>query len=267
MKGAVPMLADYHVHTSFSDDSETPMEDMVRRGLELGLDEIAFTEHVDYGVKTDLNCDYPRYLSLLEELREKYRGRITLRRGIEFGVQTHTVPQFQRDFDRYDFDFVILSNHQQGDQEYWRYQYQEGKTQEEYQRGYYEATLAVMERYKSYSVLGHIDMIKRYDKCGPYPDEKILDIVEKILRLAIHDGKGIEVNTSCFKYGLPDLTPSRRILELYRQLGGTILTIGSDTHETAHLGDHVPQVREILKDIGFRQFCTFEKGKPIFHEL
>ena len=125
----------------------------------------------------------------------------------------------------------------------------------------------MVQQYDDYSVLGHLDMIKRYDPCGAYPDEKILPLVEQILRQAIADGKGIEVNTSSFRYGLPDLTPSRAILELYRDLGGRVLTIGSDAHETAHLGDHVPEVRRILREMGFREFCTFESMKPVFHPL
>lgn len=261
------MLADYHLHTSFSDDSQTPMEDMVQRALALGLDEICFTEHVDYGVKTTLNCDYNAYFSTLEQLRTAYAGRIVIRAGIEFGVQAETVRQFQEDYQQYAFDFVILSNHQVGNQEFWNYQFQEGKSQEEFQAAYYDAILTVMGLYKEYSVLGHLDMIKRYDPCGPYPEEKILPIVERILRQAIADGKGIELNTSSFKYGLPDLMPSRRILELYHDLGGQILTIGSDSHETEHMADHFQEVRPILREIGFREFCTFDRMRPIFHPL
>lgn len=261
------MLADYHLHTSFSDDSQTPMEDMVQRALALGLDEICFTEHVDYGVKTTLNCDYNAYFSTLEQLRTAYAGRIAIRAGIEFGVQAETVRQFQEDYQQYAFDFVILSNHQVGNQEFWNYQFQEGKSQEEFQAAYYDAILTVMGLYKEYSVLGHLDMIKRYDPCGPYPEEKILPIVERILRQAIADGKGIELNTSSFKYGLPDLMPSRRILELYHDLGGQILTIGSDSHETEHMADHFQEVRPILREIGFREFCTFDRMRPIFHPL
>ena len=47
------MFADYHVHTSYSDDSEYPMEEVVRDAVSLGLEEICFTDHVDYGVKRD----------------------------------------------------------------------------------------------------------------------------------------------------------------------------------------------------------------------
>lgn len=267
MKKIDNYFADYHVHTYYSDDSECPMEDMIQKGITLGLDEIAFTEHVDYGVKTDLNCNYKAYFSEMEKMREKYVGRIVMRAGIEFGVQEQTVEQFKNDFEQYPFDFVILSNHQIDNKEFWNYTYQEGKSQEEYQKNYYRALLRVIRRYKGYSVLGHLDMMKRYDKYGDYPDEKIMEYVEPILEQVIADGKGIELNTSSFKYGLKDLMPSKVILKRYLELGGKILTIGSDTHETDHLADHVAEVKMVLRKIGFREFCTFEGLKPIFHEL
>lgn len=261
------MNADYHVHTYYSDDSECPMEDMVKQAITLGLDEVTFTEHVDYGVKTDLNCDYDAYFKEIESLKHTYADRITIRAGIEFGVQMHTAGQFRQDFSQYPFEFIILSNHQVGNKEFWNLEFQEGKPQEEFQRAYYEAIYDVAQIYKDYSVLGHLDMIKRYDPYGSYPDEKIMDLVDQILRLVIADGKGIELNTSCFRYGLSDLTPSRAILKRYLELGGRIITIGSDAHEAKHLGGHIAEAKEILREIGFTKFCTFEKLEPVFWYL
>lgn len=260
-------IADYHMHSTFSDDSQAPMETMVLRALALGLDEVCFTEHVDYGVKTDTNCNYPAYFNELERLQAKYQGRIIIRRGIEFGVQLETVPQYETDAQSGGFDFILLSNHQIGNQEFWNQEFQAGKSQEEVHTAYYRAIFNVMGRFRYYSVLAHLDMIKRYDSLGPYPDRKVLPLIKKILRRAIGEGKGIEVNTSSFRYGMPDLTPSREILELYHQLGGRILTIGSDAHAPDQLGDHIPEVQAVLKDIGFREFCTFEQMQPIFHPL
>ena len=260
-------IADYHMHSTFSDDSQAPMEDMVLRALALGLDEICFTEHVDYGVKTDTNCNYPAYFNERERLQAKYQGRITIRRGIEFGVQLETIPQYETDAQSGGFDFILLSNHQIGNQEFWNQEFQAGKSQEEVHTAYYRAIFNIMGRFRHYSVLAHLDMMKRYDSLGPYPDRKVLPLIKKILRRAIGEGKGIEVNTSSFRYGLPDLTPSREILELYHQLGGRILTIGSDAHAPDQLGDHIPEVQAVLKDIGFREFCTFEQMQPIFHPL
>ncbi|MDO4273378.1 MAG: histidinol-phosphatase HisJ family protein [Eubacteriales bacterium] len=258
------MLADYHVHTCYSDDSQCLMENMILQGLKNGLDEIAFTEHVDYGIKTDLNCNYPSYFKAVEIYKKKYAGKITLKTGIEFGVQSQTIPLFQKDFETWPFDFIILSNHQVDNKEFWNYQFQEGKSQEEFHRAYYEAIYNVVQKYKNYSVLGHLDMIKRYDDYGNYPDNNIMDIIEKILRQVISDGKGIEINTSSFKYGLNDLMPSKAILKCYHKLGGKIITIGSDTHDAEHLGDHIRQVSGALKELGFTHFCTFEKMQPTY---
>lgn len=276
------MLCDYHVHTAFSDDSEYPMEQVVADAVSLGLEELCFTDHVDYGIKVDwdsggeivwrdgqplANVDYPRYLAAIAALREKYGDKITLKTGLEFGVQVHTVPQFRALFQKYPLDFVILSVHQAEDKEFWTQEFQEGRTQREYNERYYQELLDLTKTYREYSVLGHLDLIARYDEQGVYPFEKVKPMVAEILRNAIQNGKGIELNTSFHRYGLSDSTPSRAILELYRDLGGEILTIGSDSHKPAHLGAYIQEGQELLKGLGFTRFCTFEGMKPIFHGL
>lgn len=262
------MLADYHIHTNHSNDSTYPMEDTVKQAIKLGLDEICITEHVDYfRSHSRYIVNYTEYIKEYNFLKEKYKDKINIKFGIEFGVQKHTIEEFERDFKKYDFDFVILSNHQIDDVEFWTQDFQKGKSQLEYNRAYYEAIYEVLSKYKDYSVLGHLDMIKRYDEYGILKDEVNEDIIKDILRLVIEDGKGIEINTSCFRYKLTDLTPSTTILKWYHELGGRILTIGSDSHEEGHLGHKVKHVKEELKKIGFQEFCTFDKMKPIFHEL
>lgn len=274
------MFCDYHVHTYYSDDSVYPMEDVVTDAIGLGMAEICFTDHVDYGIKVDpenlteeekigkiLNVDYPAYFEELDRLKEKYAGSITIRAGLEFGMQTHTIGAFQKLYDRFELDFVILSCHQVGDKEFWTQDFQKGKTQKEYNDYYYQEILDVISRYKDYSVLGHLDLIKRYDMAGDYPFEAVEEIITEILKKVIQDGKGIEVNTSSHRYGLKDLTPSRAILRLYKDLGGKVITIGSDSHEKHHLGAYIQDTKLELKALGYEQYCTFEGMQPIFHEL
>lgn len=276
------MFADYHVHSAYSDDSEYPLEQVIRDAVSMGMDEICLTDHVDYGIKVDwdeggeipyygsrprMNVDYPRYMAQLHELQQRYGDRIRIKIGLEFGMQTHTIPRYRALFARYPLDFVILSIHQVDDQEFWTQDFQRGRTQQEYHERYYEELLAVMQEYKDYSVLGHLDSITRYDKQGVYPFRRVRSIIEQILRCAIEDGKGIEVNTSSYRYGLSDTTPSVEILKLYRELGGTILTIGSDSHAPAYLGTHITETRALLRELGFRQFCTFDRMQPVFHPL
>ena len=271
-----------HVHTEFSDDSVYPMEDVIRDAVKMGMDEICITDHVDYGVKTDweegmeiqyrkgdplTNVDYPRYMEKIGRLREEYAGKITIRTGMEFGVQTHTIPQFEALFARYPFDFIILSIHQVEDKEFWTQDFQRGRSQKEYNERYYQEMFDVVKAYKNYSVLGHMDLIKRYDEAGIYPFGEVEPMIREILKVVIADGKGIELNTSFHRYGLAEPMPSMDIFRLYRELGGEIVTIGSDSHKPEHLGAYIGEGKEILKEAGFARFCTFENMKPVFHEL
>ena len=94
------MKADYHVHTNYSDDSTELMEDVVKHAIKLKFNEIAFTEHVDYGVKTDLNCNYEEYFKELFKLKEIYKNEITIKAGMEFGMQVHTIDKYEEDFNK-----------------------------------------------------------------------------------------------------------------------------------------------------------------------
>ena len=97
--------------------------------------------------------------------------------------------------------------------------------------------------------------------------QMIKDMISEILKVVIKDGKGIEVNTSYHRYGLKDMTPSRDILKLYKELGGTIITIGSDSHKKEHLGAYIDEAKDELRKLGFKYYCTFENMAPIYHEL
>ena len=283
------MRTDYHVHTEFSDDSNYPMEQVIKDAITKEFDELCFTDHVDYGIKKDwdepgemiyrkggagepdqmpvANVDYPGYYKTFQKMKELYQDKISLKFGLEFGMQAHTVEKYEKLFSRYPFDFIILSVHEIEDKEFWDQGFQNGMTQQEYNERYYEEMLYLVQNYHNYSVLGHMDLITRYDKAGVYPFEKLKPILTKILKTVIADEKGIEVNTSSHRYGLKDLTPSRDILKLYKELGGKIITIGSDSHKPEHLGAFVDETKEELKALGFEQICTFDKMKPVYHNL
>lgn len=192
------MLADFHVHSAFSDDSTYPLDEVCRDAIKRNLDEICFTEHVDYGVKPDFdhpelarieegkpvtNVDYERYFPAVADARERYADELTVRCGLEFGIQRHTIPQFEAVRKRWeqDLDFIIPSIHQVDDQEFWTGDFQRGRSQQEYNDAYYEAMLDVVEAYQGYSVLGHLDLIKRYDPAGVYPFAKSRDVIAAIL--------------------------------------------------------------------------------------
>ncbi len=278
------MLADYHVHTNFSDDSWYPLEKVAADAIRVNLDEICVTDHVDYGVKPDwgnpegarleyglpvLNVDYDHYFPHVAEMRERFAPDLAIACGLELGVQRHTVEPSQALVERWasELDFVLLSIHQVDDLEFWMGDYQKGRTQAEIHDAYYSELLAVMDEFDGWDCIAHLDLVRRYDPYGDYPFDAIRDQVAAVLEKAIAKGKAIEVNTSGIRYGLGEFQPSDDILRLYRDLGGTCVTIGSDSHKPEHLGAYVRLAQKKLAALGFETFATFRHREPIEHSL
>lgn len=260
------MLADYHIHTNSSDDSKVTMEEYANRAVELGFDEICFTDHVEYAAKSPIVKGEVDYYGRYKNLIENFDKNLSIKFGAEFGVQRDNVEFFKEFFKQYPFDFVLLSCHTIGGLELYDGTFQEGRTQKEYNEAYYNELLEVVKNFKNYSVLAHVDLIRRYDK-SYYSLEHTYPIVSEILKQAIKDGKGIEINTSSFQYKIPDLTPSVDIIKLYKELGGEIITIGSDSHTLNRLGNNILDIHQKLRELGFDSFYTFDKMTPIRHEL
>ena len=107
------MRADYHIHSNFSVDSKLEMEEIIQQAINLGLDEICFTDHVDYDVKNHIvdkqEVDYPNFFSEYERVKNLYKDKITIKVGLEFGVQLHTMHRYVDDMKKYPIDFVLLS--------------------------------------------------------------------------------------------------------------------------------------------------------------
>lgn len=274
MKAGVRMYCDYHVHSDYSDDSTYEMREVVKDAIRLELDEICFTDHFDLPIEGDdvvemeyVNVDFPRYFRDLEILKKDFKDKITIKKGLEFGIQYETIPEYQKIAQTYPFDFILLSVHEIDNKGYWNRMFQKGKTQSEYYHAYYEAMYKIIQNFDDYSVLAHMDLIRRYDEHNGYEVMNDKEMITTILKHIIANGKGLEVNMSCVRYGIGDLTPSVEILKLYKELGGTILTIGSDSHQRDQLGSYIQAAKKQLKDIGFTTFCTFEHMMPTFHKL
>ena len=264
------MYYDYHIHSKFSPDGKNSMEEMILRSIDLGLKEICFTDHVDYDIELIdyFIVDYDKYFESLNYYTEKYKNKISIKKGIEFGLQRQLCDKCKKDVEKYDFDFVICSQHAIDKIDLYFKDFFEDKDPHTAYKIYYEEYLNIIKNYKDYNILGHLDLVKRY---SPYDeildDDDFTDILAEILKQVISDGKGIEVNTSCFKYNLPDLTPSRKIIKLYKDLGGEIITTGSDAHHTSFLACNFDKVYDFLKDVGFKYVCSFDNMEPNFHKI
>lgn len=263
------MYYDYHVHSNFSTDSKSSMEDMIKNAIDLGFKELCFTDHVDYDVLGEpFEPNYKKYFDNITFLKDKYTNKISIKSGIEFGLQKQIIDKCSYDAKYNPFDFIICSLHSINKLDLYYNSFFKNITQKEAYEAYYNELYTIVRNYKDYSVLGHLDLIKRYGDYDNILDDTLFSgVIEQILKQVIQDGKGIEINTSSFRYNLPDLTPSRYILNVYKDLGGEIITTGSDAHMTSQLGYKFNYIYSILKDIGFNYITTFNNMNPQFIKI
>ncbi len=266
------MRADVHMHSTFSHDSKARPEEMILGAIEKGLEMICFTDHfdkdnMDWG-EEDI-FDPEEYFSVLTPLQEKYRDRIEVRIGVETGIQPH-LGAFYEEFERrYPFDLIIGSVHSIRKCDIALGKLYEDYTDEEVQRITFEETLESVRRQKAFDVLGHLDYVVRYGKLREkiYSYRKYADIIDEIFKSLIEKGKGIELNMAGLKYGLPFAHPHPDVLRRYKELGGEIITVGSDAHQPSHLAYDFDQAEEVLKSCGFTYYTEFRQRKPVFKRL
>lgn len=272
----MPITADYHLHSSFSGDSDTPMEAMIQQGIALGLTQMCFTEHNDFDYpvtdsdpagKFELNPD--SYLYDFIKYKEKYADKINLCFGVELGLQQHLSRKNAAFAKAHEYDFIIASSHICNGKDPYYPSFYEGRKQEEAYREYFESILDNLKLFSNFDVYGHIDYVVRYGptKDEGYSYELYWDILDKILTKLLDMEKGIEINTSALSKGMKEPNPCIGILQKYHDLGGEIITVGSDAHSPAQIAYAFDHAADILKDCGFRYYTTFEKRSPSFHKL
>ncbi|KAB3529782.1 histidinol-phosphatase HisJ family protein [Alkaliphilus pronyensis] len=264
-------MFDYHVHSHFSPDANMTMELGIKAAISKGIKEICFTDHIDYdfdGEGNNITFDYMEYQKTIKEYQLKYNDRIRIKQGVEFGLQSHTLDKYSRDFKDNSFDFIIGSLHSVEKKDLFSGAFYSEKTQLEAYRVYFEELYDILCDFDDFSVLGHLDVVKRYGSFDiPLPLEAYYEATSKILKKVIDKGKGIELNTSGIRYRVGDYHPSLDVFRLYYELGGEIITIGSDAHTTNQLSFDLKNAVKALEAIGFKYVCTFSRMVPSFHRL
>lgn len=261
------MRVDYHVHTNFSKDSNAGPEEQVRAAIARGLKTICITDHhdLDYS-EPNFEINFDNYFPKLYALREKYCHQIEILIGMEFGLQPHLGTICSEVANNYPFDMIIGSIHLiDGQDPYYRTYFDDKTDEEGYRRGF-EVTLECMKKTHDFDILGHIDYIVRYGHHQEqyYSYAKYADYLDEILKYLIQNGKGLEVNTAGWKHGLSFAHPHPDILKRYRELGGEMVTIGSDAHRPEHVAYDFEKLKDYLEACGFKYYTEFCQRKPRF---
>ena len=159
------MRSDFHLHSSFSADSDAPMRDMVEKGISLGLSAMCFTEHMDYDYIDEgmvFEADIPSYCKTLTSLKEEYEHKIELLFGLELGLQPYLKERCESLVKNWDFDFVIGSSHVVNGQDPYYPAFFEGRTEKESYISYFESIIENLHTMSCFDVYGHIDYVVRY---------------------------------------------------------------------------------------------------------
>lgn len=259
---------DLHNHSLFSADSKTPMEENIKEAINSGLKYISVTEHLgifqedeDYTKELDIDG----YMKEVDRLRAIYSKDILILKGVELSLQEDTKRIYEDILKDKNYDFIIGSSHGAkgldfvADGVYTKYSI------DDFYKYYYEQVQKSVENNCDFDVLGHLDYMDRYfpKKSEIPPIERYFEYIKPIFKLLISRNQGIEINTGGLRRGLKEFHPKIEALRLYKNMGGKIITLGSDAHFSKDIGYNIGKSINILKDEGFKKVYIFEKRKPL----
>ncbi|MGL5314925.1 MAG: histidinol-phosphatase HisJ family protein [Peptostreptococcaceae bacterium] len=258
-------ILDNHVHTHFSSDGKDIMEDVIKRAINIGVRHLTFTDHMEFkGDHFSINFD--EYISKIEEYKVKYRKEIELLIGIEVGYQKEAKNEILKVLNSNPFDFVLCSTHTIEKVNVPDPKFFDGYSKKEAYTKYFESIIDTTKSFKNYDSYGHLDYIIRY---GVYDDNSLIyndlrDVIDEVLLSIISSGKGIELNTSGYRYGLDAIHPNINIVKRYKELGGEIITVGSDSHRAIDVCKDFDKAYSMLNYLGFKYVCLYKERIPNF---
>ena len=269
------IISDQHMHSTYSGDAKDSMETMILSAIDKGLKSICFTEHQDFGYPYregeegmfELNTD--AYLYELLTMRAKYEDRIRVGFGVELGMDLEEVRKNAIFAKSHEFDMIIASLHEVDKVDPYYPEYFEDKSEEEAYGLYFRRMYDNLLKFENFDVLGHIDYIVRYgrNKDNTYRYETYRDTIDAILHFLIEHDKGLEINTAGLRQGLKDVHPTLDILKRYRELGGEVITVGSDAHNAGDIARDFDRAEQALKECGYKYYSIFENRIAEYKKL
>ena len=265
---------DSHVHTFFSSDSKADPKEYIKIAKKNNLKGLCFTDHNDFDFPLEdgnvmFDLDFLSYLEFMLDFKEKNRDFLDIRVGVEQGLMKSVSDRV----DAYDkdkkLDFIIGSSHLVDGKDPYYDSFWKNVSVKESIRKYYESIIENIKLCHNFDVYGHLDYIIRYapGKDKDYNWMDYYDYFYEILKSLIDSGKGIEINTAGLKAGLKNPNPDINIVKLYKELGGEVITVGSDAHTVEYLSYEFQKVDELLRSVGFKYYCAFKDRKPEFYKL
>ena len=263
-------MFDYHVHTTQSADCETPILASCAAAVERGLTEIAFTDHIEHE-PADMSFgffDYDTYMADLEHARAVFGDRLVILSGAEVDFNRRIAPEVENFLQAHEFDFVIGSVHYGDDGEIIFPEYFSTRSLDDVFLSYYDEIRAAVET-GLFDTIGHIDLPKRYapGAAGVYDPLRFESELTSIFQLMIQREMSFEINTSGIRQAPKTSMPGPQIVSLYAQLGGVLITLGSDSHVTDTIGAGIPRTLRMLELCGIDSVSSFRRRERSQHPI
>jgi len=255
------MIVDYHTHTSLCKHAQGDAEEYILRAIELGLDEIGCSEHnpmpggFDEKHRMSLEQYQMNYAPTVTELRDRYKGRITVRRGIEADFFPGTEAWVGGFIRENDFDYVIGSVHFLGS---WGFDDMmfvhnfEGRDVDDVYEKYFDA-VRQSARSGLFDIIAHCDLVKKF---GHRPKRDLTENIRATMDEIRKNNLCIEINTSGLRKPIKEMYPAESILEIARETG-VPLTLGSDAHDPADVGADFTRAVELIELYGNGRISVF----------
>jgi histidinol-phosphatase (PHP family) len=258
----MPYLIDYHVHSKYSWDGAGSLAEYCTRALEIGIQEICFTNHPETSHGLDIIEAREHFNRCLEEfhyVQQQFPG-IKLYFGveIEFLPESSQIAKIEKFLNYFPFDFRLGSIHEVGDgvistrhRSRWGHFYQ-GKNQVQAYARYFEEIKKIVS-WGGFDVLGHFDIITRsaFNLFGEFSFIALETQIKEILQLVAQKKLGLEINTSGFHQPCKRSFPPLIILKWAKEMGVKIITIGSDAHAVRELGLGLEQGIKVAREAGY----------------
>jgi len=266
------VLFDSHIHTLNSHDGKSKADDICNSAMKFGLSGIAITDHCDINayVKENLKGRITSSVRDVDIAKEKYKTKLKISKGIELGQ-----PLFNKEYafeilNFFDFDFVLGSVHELRDavlsinHRHIDYSALSNEKINEYLNKYFIEVYETIE-FGHFDVLAHLTLLLRYTN-GKAKRNITLDqhkeIITEILTLLVEKDIGLELNVSGLNTDWKESMPNKEILQMFKNLGGSIVTIGSDAHISDNVGIGIREGIELLKEIGYNYYAFYENRTP-----
>lgn len=263
-------VSDNHTHSDQSPDGTDSVMALCETAVKEGLAEITITDHFEPRPYGNSNPRYNPMMAWLEvrRARLRYERDLTVRLGVELG-QPHLYPQESMEIIRsVPYDYILASVHTTKDgKSYFEMDYSVRDTR--MVREEYLKEVLNMVRWGRFDGIAHFDLPVRYAGGTYFDVTRSPDLTRTILKELVHRGKALEVNTKGWMddAGKLHFMPDIPVLKWYRELGGEMITLGSDAHRRQELGRNIGTAMDMLESLGFTHTVSFTNRTPVWTSL